>query len=198
MTPSTRKLLARIAAVEAAEAGRQSRIRAGFEQRFGQRRGLVLVGEEGAWWRAAEAADPSDKPAADTVGGASVAAYLVADAIDRDALRGAYAAARFCRWRLGWVVSSEFESRERSAGTRLEWELAAVTLRTDGFDIRDVIVTLDRVCLETLRRAEDPFPALGIAMERARDAHGSDTPASRVLATYLSPARQDALRRSTG
>ena len=197
MSGSGSELLERIAAIEAAEQTRKSSVRARFQERFGHPRPPGLVGEEAGWWRAAEATDPADTAAADAAGSEAIGAYLVAHVTGRDELRAAYAAAPFCRWRLGWAVAGS-DGTHRSAEAGLDRALACVTLRADGFDVRDLILGLDRLCLVALRRGADPFPAIAVAEARARDAAGLETPASRLLATYLAPDRQAALRASTG
>ncbi|HEY3334379.1 MAG TPA: hypothetical protein VGK16_04005 [Candidatus Limnocylindrales bacterium] len=194
MTGSPAQLSARISSIEDAERARQSAIRARFQERFGHPRGPALAREEAAWWRSAEVARPADKPGADAVGAAAIDAYLVSGPTERDDLRAAFASAPFCRWRLGWASATDRVTGDPRVGTDLERALAGVTLRTDGSDVRDLILSLDRICLDALRHGEDPFPALRIAEQRARDAHDDETPASRLLAGYLAPDRQAALR----
>lgn len=192
-------LFAALDATESAESERQSRVRAQFEARTGHPRGIVPLGEEGKLWAQLQADDPPDHAEADRLASAAIDTWLAGNEDDRARLRAFFARARYLRWRLGWptgaAVGAIAAAGPDGAIESVQRALAGIVIDGAQSDWRDLIVSLDRLCLTAFRAGINPVPLIAAAID-ALPVEPSSEPIRRVLAPYLAPDRAAALRRA--
>ncbi len=192
-------LFAVLDATESAESEREARVRAKFETRTGHPRGIVPLGEEGKLWVQLQADDPPDHAEADRLASAAIDTWLVGNEDDRARLRAFFARARYLRWRLGWPTGAAVVAIAAAGPDRamefVQRALAGIVLDGGHSDWRDLIVSLDRLCLTAFRAGINPVPLISTAID-ALPAEPATEPIRRVLAPYLTPDRAAALQRA--